>query len=104
MSEGYIGEIRAFGFNFQPYNWMFCNGQTLAISSYTALFSIIGTTYGGNGTTNFQLPNLQGQVPMHWGNTPSGGAPQTVIGEVQGTPNVTLLLQQLPQHQHTISS
>jgi microcystin-dependent protein len=104
MSEAYIGEIRAFGFNFAPYNWMFCNGQLLPISSYTALFSILGTTYGGNGTTNFALPNLQGQIPMHWGSTPSGGAPQTVIGEVQGTPNVTLQIGQLPQHQHTISS
>ena len=82
MSEGYIGEIRAYGFNFAPTNWMFCNGQLLPISSYTALFSIIGTYYGGNGTTNFALPNLQGQIPMHWGTGPS----TTVIGQVQGQP------------------
>lgn len=97
MSEGYIGEIRAFGFNFAPYSWMFCNGQLLSISSYTALFSIIGTTYGGNGTTNFALPNLQGQIPMHWGNGPT----TTVIGQVQGVPNVSLTTQQIPQHTHT---
>ena len=79
---------------------MFCNGQLLPINQYTALFSILGTTYGGNGTSNFAVPNLQGQVPMHWGTGPTS----TVIGEVQGTVNVTLQLQQLPQHQHTISS
>jgi microcystin-dependent protein len=103
MSEAYIAEIRAFGFNFQPRGWMFCNGQLLPINQYTALFSILGTTYGGNGVSNFALPNLQGQIPMHWG-TPGGGLPQTVIGEVQGTATVTLLQTQLPQHQHTISS
>jgi microcystin-dependent protein len=100
MSEAYLGEIRAFGFNFAPYGWMFCNGQLLPINQYTALFSILGTTYGGNGVSNFGLPNLQGQVPMHWGTGPT----TTVIGEVQGTVNVTLQQQQMPQHQHTISS
>ena len=100
MSEAYLGEIRAFGFNFAPYGWMFCNGQLLPINQYTALFSILGTTYGGNGVSNFALPNLQGQVPMHWGTGPT----TTVIGEVQGTVNVTLQQQQMPQHQHTISS
>jgi microcystin-dependent protein len=100
MSEAYIGEIRAFGFNFAPYGWMFCNGQLLAINQYQALFSILGTTYGGNGTSNFAVPNLQGQVPMHWGTGPTN----TVIGEVQGTTTVTLLQAQLPLHQHPISS
>lgn len=99
MSQGYIGEIRAFGFNFAPANWFLCNGQTLAISQYTALFAIIGTTYGGNGTSTFQLPNLQGQVPMHWG-TPAG-LPTTVLGEPQGQPTVTLTTAQLPVHNHT---
>jgi microcystin-dependent protein len=100
MSEGYIGEIRAYGFNFAPYNWMFCNGQLLPISSYTALFSIIGTTFGGNGTTNFALPNLQGQIPMHWGTGPSN----TVLGQVQGQPTVTLTTQQIPTHTHTATA
>jgi microcystin-dependent protein len=97
MSQAYIGEIRAYGFNFAPANWMLCNGQLLPISQYTALFSVLGTTYGGNGTTNFALPNLQGQIPMHWGTGPT----TTVIGEVQGQSNVTLNVQQLPQHTHT---
>ena len=101
MSEAYVGEIRAFGFNFAPVGWFLCNGQTLPISSYTALFSIIGTTYGGNGTSTFQLPNLQGQIPMHWGTGPGGFT--TVIGEVQGQPTVSLLQSNLPVHNHLIS-
>jgi microcystin-dependent protein len=102
MSQGYIGEVRAFGFNFAPANWMLCNGQTLAISSYTALFSILGTTYGGNGTSTFQLPNLQGQVPMHWGT--AAGLPTTVIGQPQGQPTVTLTTAQLPAHTHVANA
>ena len=100
MSESYVGEIRAFGFNFNPMGWAQCNGQLLSISSNAALFSILGTTYGGNGTTNFGLPNLQGQIPMHWGAAAGGGQP-TVLGQPQGTPNVTLTTQQLPSHTHT---
>ena len=99
MSEAFIGEIRAFGFNFAPQGWFLCYGQTLPISQYAALFSILGTTYGGNGTTNFQLPNLQGQSPMQWG-TSSGL--NTVIGEAQGAPTVTLSINEMPQHLHTI--
>lgn len=100
MSQAYTGEIRAFGFGFAPASWALCNGQLLAISQYTALFSIIGTYYGGNGTTNFALPNLQGQIPMHWGNGPS----TTVIGQTQGQPNVTLSSQQIPLHTHTATA
>jgi len=102
MSEAYIGEIRCFGFNFAPVNWAFCNGQLLSIAQNTALFSILGTTFGGNGTTNFGLPNLQGQIPMHWGNP--AGLPVTVIGEVQGQAGVTLTTQQLPIHTHTATA
>jgi microcystin-dependent protein len=102
MSEPYLGEIRCFGFNFAPFGWMFCNGQLLPISQYAALFSLLGTTYGGNGTTTFALPNLQGRIPMHWGNGPSGF--NTVIGEVQGTPTVTLIATEIPSHTHTISA
>lgn len=99
MSQAYIGEIRCFGFNFAPLDWALCNGQPMAISQNTALFSVIGTNFGGNGTTTFNLPNLQGQIPMHWGTT--AGLPTTAIGQVQGVPNVTLTTQQIPSHTHT---
>ena len=100
MSEAYIGEIRCFGFNFAPVNWAQCSGQLLPIQQYTALFSIIGTYYGGNGTSNFALPNLEGIAPMHWGN--GTGLTPTVIGETLGTPTVTVGLQEIPSHRHTI--
>lgn len=100
MSDAFIGEIRSFGFHFAPANWMFCNGQLLGISQYQALFAIIGTTYGGNGTSNFALPNLQGQIAMHWGTGPT----TTIIGEVQGAPYVTLATTQIPSHTHTAVS
>jgi microcystin-dependent protein len=100
MSDQYLGEIRAFGFNFAPYGWFLCNGQILPISGYTALFSLIGTYYGGNGTTNFALPNLQGSVPMHWGTSTSGSVYD--LGEITGSTNVTLNSNQLPQHTHNI--
>jgi microcystin-dependent protein len=102
MSQSYVGEIRCFGFNFNPAGWQQCNGQLLPISSYTALFSVIGTTYGGNGQTTFALPNLQGQVPMHWGS--AVGLPTTVIGQAQGQPNVTLTTTQLPAHTHAATA
>ena len=101
MASPYIGEIRCFGFNFAPVGWAFCNGQILPISQYSALFSLLGTYYGGNGTSTFGLPNLQGQVPMHWGNGPGGF--NTQIGQVQGTTNITLTQAQTPQHTHTIT-
>ena len=96
MSEMYLSEIRIFSFNFPPKGWAFCNGQTLPIQQNAALFSLIGTTYGGNGTTNFQLPNLQGNVPIHQGN---GG----VMGEIGGSTNATVLLTELPQHIHAFN-
>src|ERR1700733_11460791 len=101
MSQPYIGEIRAFGFNFAPQNWAFCNGQPMNISDNTTLFNVIGTTYGGNGTTTFNMPNLQGRVPMHWGTRPGG---TTTIGQVQGQPTVTLTTPQTPAHSHTFSA
>jgi microcystin-dependent protein len=101
MSEPFIAEIRCFGFNFAPIGWAKCNGQLLSIAQNNALYAIIGTTYGGDGQTTFALPNLQGQIPMHWGNG-SGGF-NTVIGEVQGVTDVTLLTSQLPQHTHTVT-
>ena len=87
-----------FGGNFAPRNWALCNGQLLPISQNAALFSIIGTTYGGNGTTNFQLPNLQGRLPMHWGN--GTGLSPRVIGEFAGTESTNLLITNLPSHTH----
>ena len=88
MAEPFIGEIRGFGFNFAPRGWAHCNGQLLPIAQNNALFAVIGTTYGGDGHTTFALPNLQGQIPMHWGNGPGGL--NTVIGQVQGQTSVTL--------------
>jgi microcystin-dependent protein len=100
MSTPYIGEIRAFGFTFQPIGWFLCNGQSLSIADYSALFNLIGTTYGGNGTTNFNLPNLQGRVPMHMG---TSSQMTTVLGQPLGTSNVTLSVPQMPAHNHTIT-
>ena len=87
MAEPFIGEIRAFGGNFAPVGWAMCNGQLLSISSNTALFSLIGTFYGGNGTSNFALPDLRSRVPVHQG---TGSALQTtVIGEMLGGNNTS---------------
>ena len=100
MSEQFIGEIRAFGFNFAPIGWLQCNGQLLPIAQFDALFAIIGTTYGGNGTTNFALPNLQGETAMHQGTGP-GLTPRT-LGQTFGTDSVTLTGQQMPSHNHML--
>lgn len=101
MAEPYLGQIQSFGFNFAPRNWALCNGQLMAISQNTALFSLLGTQYGGNGTSTFALPNLQSRVPMHFG-TPPGG-PTYVQGEEAGVENVTLNLNQIPAHNHSFS-
>lgn len=98
MSDYFIGEVRMFGGNFAPANWAFCNGQLLNISQYTALFSLIGTTYGGNGVQNFALPNLQSRLPMHYGRGP--GLSQRTLGEMGGSETVTLLLNEMPAHNH----
>jgi len=102
MSEPFIGEIRSFGFSFAPTGWARCNGQLMAISQNSTLFVILGTTYGGDGQVTFALPNLQGQIPMHWGKGPGGF--NTVIGEAQGTSNVTLTVNQMPQHTHAVTA
>jgi microcystin-dependent protein len=101
MSQPYIGEIRAFGFQFAPQNWAFCNGQPMNISDNPALYNVIGTTYGGDGVTTFNMPNLQGRVPMHWGTGPGG---TTVIGQPLGVTTVTLTQAQTPSHTHTITA
>lgn len=98
MAEAFLGEIRLFGFNFAPRGWAFCNGQILSISQNTALFSLLGTQYGGNGIQTFALPDLQGRVPVGQGN--GAGLSSYVIGEEGGTESVTLTQGQLPQHNH----
>jgi len=100
--EVFIGTIQSFGFNFAPAGWALCNGQVLSIAQNTALFSLIGTTYGGNGTTTFQLPNLQGRLPMHYGDGP--GLTPRVIGETAGLENQTLLISNMPVHSHSLNA
>lgn len=102
MASPYVGEIRCFGFNFQPQGWFTCNGQLVPISQYTTLYAVIGTIYGGDGVTTFAIPDLQGRVPMHWGNGPGGF--NTNIGQVQGTENYTVLSNEMPAHNHTITA
>ena len=98
MAEQFIGEIKMFGGNFAPRGFAVCNGQLLPIAQNTALFSLLGTTYGGNGTTTFALPNLQGRVPLHQGQGP-GLSPRT-MGESFGSQAVTLTGAQMPMHSH----
>ena len=102
MSEPFLGEIRMFGFNFAPRGWAFCNGQILPIAQNTALFSLLGTTYGGNGQTTFALPNLQGRVAIHFGQ--GAGLSNYDLGEVAGTETVTLTQNQLPAHGHAVNA
>src|SRR5918911_384455 len=93
-----VAEIRIFGFTFAPRGWAFCNGQILPISQNTALFSLLGTTYGGNGQSTFALPNMQGNAPMHPGQGP--GLSLHDLGETGGTDTVTLLQSEIPSHAH----
>lgn len=99
MSNPYIGEIRMFGGNFPPAGWMFCNGQLLPISENDALFTLIGTTYGGDGQSTFALPDLQGRLPIHAGQGP-GISQSYLIGEKAGVESVTVTVNQLPIHSH----
>src|SRR5215831_4079907 len=99
MSEPFLGEIRMFGGNFAPRGWALCQGQLLSIAQNTALFSILGTTYGGNGQTTFALPGLRGRYPMQQGQGP-GLSPRS-LGEQGGSQTVTLLTNQMPAHTHS---
>ena len=99
MSEAFVAEIRIFAGNFAPVGWALCNGQLMAISQNTALFSLLGTQYGGNGTSNFALPNLQGMAPMGAGQGP--GLTDRIQGEVGGSQTITLLSSEIPAHNHT---
>lgn len=100
MSEPFVAEIRIFAGNFAPNGWAFCDGQLLPISQNTALFSLLGTVYGGNGQSTFALPNLQGSAPMQPGNGP--GLTPRQLGERGGTETVTLTETQIPNHSHTL--
>ena len=102
MSSPYVGEIRMFAGNFAPVGWAFCQGQTLAISQNDTLFNLIGTTYGGDGQTTFNLPNLSSRVPIHMGTGPDGTTYQ--IGEMAGTEQETLTVQQIPSHTHPFTA
>lgn len=103
MSDPFVAEIRMVGFNFAPTGWAFCNGQLMPISQNTALFSLLGTFYGGDGKTTFALPNLQGSTPIqptNYGWSPPPGLSERQIGEVGGTDNVILLTIEMPAHTH----
>ena len=102
MADPFVAEIRIFGFNFAPQGWARCDGQILPISQNTALFSLLGTTYGGNGTSNFALPDLQGRAPMHPGQGP--GLSLHDLGESGGTETVTLLASEIPAHTHAVNA
>jgi microcystin-dependent protein len=98
MSNPFVAEIRIFPFNFAPKGWAFCDGQILPLSQNTALFSLLGTTYGGDGKSNFALPNMQGNAPMHPGQGP--GLSLHDLGETGGSDTVTLLESEMPSHSH----
>jgi microcystin-dependent protein len=100
MADPFVAEIRIFPFNFAPRGWAYCDGQLLPLSQNTALFSLLGTTYGGNGKSNFALPNLQAQMPMHQGQ--GQGLSQRNLGESVGVASVTLSANEMPAHQHAL--
>src|SRR4051812_8894828 len=101
MSEPFLGEIRMFGGNFNPRSWALCNGQLMSIAQNSALFSILGTSYGGDGVQTFGLPNLMGRMPIRWGN--GGGLTPRVIGQIGGSEIASLNTGQIPAHNHTVS-
>jgi len=102
MASPFISQIALFSFNFAPKNWAICAGQIMSISQNTALFSLLGTTYGGNGQTTFALPDLRGRAPVHSGQGP--GLSDYTQGETGGIESVTLNLSHMPQHTHTINT
>jgi microcystin-dependent protein len=103
MNDGFIGEVRLFAGNFAPRSWAFCDGQLLAISANSALFSIIGTTYGGDGRTTFALPDLRGRLAVHAGGSAGPGLEKVPMGAKFGTEATTLNVNQLPSHTHSLT-
>ncbi len=102
MADPFVAEIRIFPFNFAPKGWAWCDGQLLPLSQNTALFSLLGTTYGGDGKSNFALPDLQGRAPMHPGQGP--GLSLHDLGETGGSETVTLLESEIPSHSHGLKA
>jgi len=100
MAETYVAEVRVFPFNFAPKSWAFCNGQILTIAQNQALFSLLGTYFGGNGTSSFGLPNMQGNVPIGQGN--GAGLSQYVLGQSGGNASVALLVSHMASHNHNL--
>ncbi len=100
--EAYVGSVCAFGFNFVPTGWLACNGQTVNISDYEVLYVLLGTTYGGNGTTNFAVPNLINKVPVGAGQGP--GLPNYILGQVAGAELATLTALNMPAHSHPVTA
>ena len=102
MADPFVAEIRIFPFNFPPKGWAWCNGQLMPLSQNTALFSLLGTTYGGNGKSNFALPDMQGNAPMHPGQGP--GLSLHDLGETGGSETVSLLESEIPAHSHSVGA
>ena len=100
MSDQYVGEVRLVGFNFAPIDWAFCNGAVQSIAENSVLFNLIGTIYGGNGTTTFNLPDLQSRIPIHQGTASTGTT--YIIGQPSGVENVTIGINQYPSHNHSM--
>jgi microcystin-dependent protein len=99
--EVYLGTICAFGFNYAPYGWQLCAGQILSVQQYTALFTLLGVAYGGNGSSNFGLPDLQGRAALGMGQGP--GLPDYITGESEGSENIIITVQNLPPHSHQVT-
>jgi microcystin-dependent protein len=102
MAEPFLGQITVFPYSFPPYGWMDCAGQLLSVAQYSALFNLLGTTYGGNGTTTFGLPDLQGRIPLGQGQSPGGSNYE--MGEIDGLEGVTLAVTTIPSHTHGLSA
>jgi len=102
MSTPYLGEIRLFSYTFAPVGWQLCDGSLLNISDNEALYTLIGTTFGGDGVNTFAVPDLRGRVPLHWG--PGNGLSPRVMGQLDGSESVTLTSAQLPTHTHSFAA
>lgn len=103
MSEPFLAEVRLFGFNFPPRGWAHCDGQILPINQNQSLFSLLGTTYGGDGRTSFALPDLRGRVPIHVGNSSAQGSANHTLGQRSGEEGHVLQVDEMPRHSHTLN-